>query len=268
MITKRDLMLCDSMKEEDINSLVGEYQANIKFDGERLAVIKNNGDVFLMNRSGRLKNHIYPEIFEDFKKIKGNFVFDGEIITEDNLFNSLQHRVNISNPQKIKEAITKYPIKYMAFDILFLAMEDLRNKPLRERIKYLNGFKNEVKDLKIEIAEYGDIRKMLKEAKEKEREGILVKNMNGLYEGRRSKNWLKLKLFKEANIKVNSYTINNAGIRCEDSEENAVQISGTQHFLVKEIIDKVGYADIVIQYLELTKNGRYRFISYKGLKNE
>lgn len=266
MITKRDLMLCESMREEEIDNLVGDYKANIKYDGERLAVIKHGEDVFLLNRSGREKSFIYPELYEEFKKVKGNFVLDGEVVTTDYLFNTLQHRVNLGKREKIREAITKYPIRYVAFDILFYANEDLRMKPLRERVKVLDGFKNETKDLIIDIAEYGDIREMLARAKADDGEGILVKNMNGFYEGRRSKNWLKLKLFKQTEIRVQSYTINNAGIRCEDIFENAVQISGEQHHEVREILDSVGYADIVVQYLEKTKNGRLRFISYKGLK--
>ena len=266
MITKKDLMLCEKMTEEEIPNLVGEYKANIKYDGERLAIIKHGEDVFLLNRAGREKSFIYPEIYEDFKKVKGDFVLDGEVLTTDELFNTLQHRSNLGKREKIEEAKTKYPIKYVAFDILFFANEDLRNKPLKQRVEYLNGFKNEVKDLRIEIVEYGEIKEMLDRAKANDGEGILVKNMNGFYEGRRSKNWLKLKLFKNTDLRISSYTINNAGIRCEDIYENAVQISGNQHYEVKDIIDKIGYADIVVQYLEKTKNGRLRFISYVGLK--
>ena len=269
MITRKDLMLCEKMTEEEIPNLVGEYKANIKYDGERLAVIKKGEDVFLLNRAGREKSFIYPEIYEDFKKVKGDFVLDGEVITTDELFNTLQHRSNLGKREKIEEARTKYPIKYVAFDILFLASEDLRNKPLKQRVEFLNGFKDEVKDLRIEIVEYGEIKEMLDRAKANDGEGILVKNMNGFYEGRRSKNWLKLKLFKEAEIQINSYTINNAGIRCEDDYGNAVQVSGQQHHEVREILDRVGYCNIVIQYLEKTKlNNRYRFISFKGIKNE
>ena len=266
MITKKDLMLCEKMTEEEIPNLVGDYQANIKYDGERLAVIKHGEDIFLLNRSGREKSFIYPELYEEFKKVKGNFVLDGEVVTTDYLFNTLQHRVNLGKREKINEAITKYPIRYVAFDILFFANEDLRMKPLKQRVEFLNGFKNETKDLIIDIAEYGDIKEMLDRAKADDGEGILVKNMNGFYEGRRSKNWLKLKLFKQADITISSYALNNAGIRCEDNEGNSVQISGNQHYEVKDILDKIGYADIVCQYLEKTKNGRLRFISYVGLK--
>lgn len=259
-------MLCDSIKEEDLDNFnLSNYQANIKYDGERIAIIKQDEDIFLLNRSGREKSRIYPEIQEAFKSIKGNFILDGEVVAKDEQFNTLQHRSNLSNPQKIIRARQEIPIKFVAFDILFFAMEDLRGKPLKERLKYLESFKFDFsKNDYLEIAEYNDIEICLDYAKHYNCEGIVIKNMSGTYEGKRSKNWLKLKLFKEAQIRVESYTENPKGIRCEDMYGNAVQISGQQHEEIQDEIDSVGFCDITIQYLEKTKNDRYRFISYKG----
>jgi len=269
MITNKDFMLCGKITEEELPKLKGEWEANIKFDGERIVAIKKGEDVFLLNRANREKSFIYPEIAEELKTIKGDFILDGEIITEDNLFNSLQHRSHLGSKAKVDEAIKKYPIKFMIFDIINLDGEDLRLLPLKNRIEILNSV-NFPKLSKIEFVVYHkNISELLSFAKNQipQLEGIVIKNMLSNYEGRRSNNWLKLKLFQQAELKVISYTINNAGLRLEDDKLNAVQVSGNQSDEVKQAIDNKGYCNIVIQYLEKTKNDKYRFISFVGVNH-
>ena len=165
-----------------------------------------------------------------------------------------------------------YPISYMIFDVLNLDNENLMLNPLKDRIKLLNLFHFDDLYENIGLVDYEDnIYSCLNYARRNDCEGILIKNMDSLYEHKRSKNWLKLKFFKEDNLRVVRYTENPAGIRCEDKKLNAVQVSGFQHKEVKQAIDEVGFCDITISYLEKTLNNRYRFISYKGVsptKNE
>lgn len=256
-------MLCETITEGDLNNLDDNWKANLKYDGERIAVIKLGFDIFVVNRVGRIKNQIYPEIVEAISKINGDFILDGEVITTDGIFNTLQHRNNLSTPAKIENARTQYPINYMVFDVLYYG-EDLRNKPLRTRLDYLFNFKLNIPITSIiKFAEYTDIQTALSFAKSNRKEGIVVKNMLSTYEGRRSKSWLKLKLFKEEPFRAISYTTNPAGIRVEDNNLNACQVAGYESNQVKGEIDKKGYCDIVIQYLEKTKDDRYRFISFK-----
>jgi ATP-dependent DNA ligase len=272
MITNKEFMLCDKIKEEELFRFVNVkygipqtenlYKANIKFDGERIVIIKKGDDVFLLNRAGRIKNQIYPEVVEKVKIIEGDFVLDSEVITLNGLFNSLQHRSNLGSKEKIDRAVKENPVKCVVFDLIFFDNIDLRHKPLKERIEILN---NNFKD-KVELVEYTDIQTALSFAKHHKLEGIVIKNMLSNYEGKRSSNWLKLKLFKQAEMKAISYTINNAGIRLEDNKQNAVQCSGNQSNEVKNEIDNKGYCDIVIQYLEKTKDDRFRFISFVGVK--
>ena len=73
------------------------------------------------------------------------------------------------------------------------------------------------------------------------------------------------KLFKETTITITGYTENPKGIRATDSEGNAVQIAGFQSNEVKQKLHQNGYVTIAIQYLQKTKENRFRFISYRGL---
>ena len=269
MINKKDFMLCEKVEETDLDKYThSHYLGNIKFDGERIIIIKQAEEVFLVNRNGRIKNSMYRELIADFKQVPFDFILDSEVITEDNLFNTLQHRINLSNEEKIIEAEHKYPIKCMVFDIIRLKDNDLRNMPLNERVLILEELFCEFKFNKVEMVKYyEDLNALYSFAKAKQLEGIVLKAISSNYENGRSKSWLKLKFFKLADIKAVSYEINNSGIRVEDDKENACQVSGNQHIKVKEEIDNKGFCEIIVQYLEKTKNNKLRFISYKGLKN-
>jgi len=263
MITQSDFMLCNRIEEKDINNLKGNWLANLKLDGERIIVFKKGESIFLFNRRGIDKSLCYPEVAEELKTIQGDFIFDGEIITRDGKFNSLQHRSHLQDKQKIITAKENYPIIYMIFDILNFDGMDLRSNTLKERIKLLSLF--DFEGLKnVGFVTYEDINDCLSYAKKYNCEGIVIKNMDSTYQNKRSNDWLKLKFFKEDVLRVVRYTENNAGIRCEDEKLNAVQVSGQQHREVKKAIDEVGFCDITISYLEKTANNRYRFISYKG----
>lgn len=265
-------MLCKSITENEATekcksplSFHGQ-KANIKYDGERIKAIKKDGEVFLMNRRGNIKNGNYTEVVEELETYNFNFVIDGEVISEDDNFNLLQKRALTKDKFKQQQLRKTIPVKYMVFDILEIDDNDLRNKPLKERIDYSGLFKDKDNAV-IELAEYKSVGEMLRTAKAQSREGIVIKEMDGRYhENKRHKNWLKCKFFKETTIELISYTPNNAGIRCEDALKNAVQISGQQHLAVKEILDKGQSVEVEIQYLEITKDGRFRFPSFRGIK--
>jgi len=272
MINKKDFMLCGKISQEDYKDTYFNacWKANIKYDGERIIAIKKDGEVFLVNRRGNIKNSNYAEVVESLNAFEEDFIIDGEVITFDDNFNKLQRRALTKNPIKQKQLRNEIPVIYMAFDILNIDDEDLRNKSLSYRSEILKDLiKN--KTASIGFAEYEDINQCLCYAKNVNHntpnaiEGIIIKNMESKYENKRSNNWLKLKFFKNTDLKLISYTTNPAGIRCEDKIQNAVQISGEQHKEVKNQIDNIGYCDVTIQYLEQGKTGRYRFPSFVKL---
>lgn len=122
------------------------------------------------------------------------------------------------------------------------------------------------------MAEYKPIKEMLEQAHKEDREGVVVKALNMPYLHKRSRAFLKCKFFEETTIKICRYTENPKGIRAEDDEGNALQIAGSQCEEVKRLLDTQKEVEINIQFLEKTIEGRYRFISYRGLvkaeKNE
>ena len=241
MIDKHYFMLCDSITKEDRHKLNGNYQANTKFDGERIIAVKKGQDVFLINRRGREKGFIYPEVVNDLKNIDFDFIIDGEVITLDGKFNSLQFRSNLGDKEKIKKAVIENPVVFMVFDVINIKGQDIRLKPLSERIKHFEDFMFPVtKDTKLSVmfVAYEDVEKCLAYAEEKQLEGIVIKDMSSIYEHRRSHFWIKLKLFKEEEYKFVRYTENPKGIRVEDEMLNAVQVAGYHSEAVKKAIDE------------------------------
>jgi ATP-dependent DNA ligase len=271
-------MLCGSTTEiqeqEKFDDKDNEYDryntSNIKYDGERVMAIKKDADVILLNRRGSIVNSHFREVVEAFKGLSDDdFIIDGEIISTTDDFNALQKRALTKNPTKIKYLQEEIPVVYMVFDILQKGEDDYTNyygQTLRGRLKVLTEmFKDKTINF-VKLAEFKPVKEMLAQAKAENREGIIVKNWDShYYKGQRGEEWKKLKFFEETILKVVRYSENPKGIRAEDEGLNAVQIAGGQSKDVKYLIDTQGYAEINIQFLEKTAEGRFRFPSFRGL---
>jgi ATP-dependent DNA ligase len=256
--------------------LNSSYKANIKFDGERVMANVKNGDVTLMNRNKRCVNANFKEVVDELKKLKGEYILDGEVMSIDDDFTKLQKRALTKDKKKQEEMIKQIPVMFMVFDILKIknneVNEVIQDKDLDIRITHLNSFEKQIdKDSldknTIKVAEFKNVKEMYNQAKAEKREGIVIKNLSSSYSvGRNYSNWYKLKFFKEDEFIAVSYTENPKGIRVENKEGNAIQVSHKDKDKIKEMIDKDRKAVIYIQYLTKSKDGKYRFPSYRGLK--
>lgn len=280
-------MLCKSLKERDLFMLNDKdynsykdlidnpkFKSNIKYDGERCLIVKKGNKVYMINRGENLINKNFKEIENDLKKLDFDFTIDGEIISFDDDFNKLQQRALTKDKEKIKDITKKIKCKYMIFDILsYKEIESLKQQPLNERLEFLRVFDERIKQvseiyhnplLSLEVVKYENVLKCYERAKKEKREGIIVKDMDSFYKKGRSNDWLKVKFFKETTINLISYTKNNKGFRCEDKEKNAVQIFGDDGQTAKDFIKLFGSCEVNIQYLEKTKNNRFRQPTFKG----
>lgn len=244
-----------------------DWIAQEKLDGVRVVAIVKDGEVRIVGRKGNCYNIQLPKIVNALKKFP-NCIIDGEVIANDFNFENIASIINTQDKLKIKLLTEKYNPVYYVFDILEYEGKDLRDKPLRERLEYLM-------DLEFEGAWYGDYVKMLEWTNQilelwdkivkENKEGLILKDLDSKYIGKRSDKWLKVKNFKEAELVVNNYEVNNAGIIATDGT-NRVQVAGSQSKEVKKRIDEQGKATISIQYLGKTKDNAFRFISFRGLK--
>jgi len=260
-------MLCGSIGEAEALTLdTDRYKANIKFDGERIITLVLKGDVVMINRNGKICNYHFREVEAELKGL-GDCVIDGEVISLDDDFSKLQRRALTQNLQKIKQLEIDIPVKYMVFDCLMLGSEDLRNKPLMERLESISKL---IGDNHAHLGKVGyeAIQTQLEIAKREGREGIIIKDMKAKYEGKRGEAWRKLKFFQEAVITFQKYTSNPKGIRVETNDGLvACQVSGKQSEEIQHKLDTNGSVDIYIQYLTKSADGHLRFPSCRGIAN-
>ena len=263
------MMLCGSIKSLGEVEL-DRYIAEEKFDGERIMVIKKGKEVSLLNRRGNLKEEVYIELKEEMQTLDFDFIIDGEVCSTNGLFNDLQKRALLRDTQEIAIRRNTIPIVIHIFDIIELRGENLTLEPLIKRKHILedNFLGLKTADVCSYFEGESAILNLWAYIKEKNKEGIILKIKDSIYQYKRSNSWLKLKFVKEADLKMTKYTINNAGIRLENEDGIAVQCSGIQANYVIEQFNKSKNGNgiiVTIEYLERTKNGKYRFPAFKKI---
>jgi bifunctional non-homologous end joining protein LigD len=197
-------------------TLTDEYFSNNdwiyehKFDGVRCLVFKKNGKVRLLSRNRHLMNSEYPEIAEAFEKQKAdNIILDGEIVAvEKGLsdFELLQSRINLKDLKRIKAKITQVPIALCIFDIIYCDGYDVRHLPLLERKQILKKLLKYNKLLLFTEHVVGKGIPFFHKACKMHWEGVIAKKADSIYEGRRSKNWLKFKCIMQQELVIGGFT--------------------------------------------------------------
>lgn len=116
----------------------------VKWDGVRaLAYAYPGGGVRLFNRRLRERTAQYPELCAALSGLPAGTVLDGEIIAPDADgkpdFPRVLRRDLVASPAKIKRAADAVPVRYMAFDLLWLDGQTLCPLPLTERFAALDA---------------------------------------------------------------------------------------------------------------------------------
>ncbi|WP_344946445.1 ATP-dependent DNA ligase [Sphaerisporangium flaviroseum] len=115
----------------------GRYFYEPKWDGFRtIAVVDDNGEVYLRSRRGAHFNHIFPEVVQAVQEyLPPATVVDGEIVRwapEGRLDFAAVQRRSIAGRRSAELARTE-PCHYIVFDVLEAWGKELRSAPLRVR---------------------------------------------------------------------------------------------------------------------------------------
>src|ERR1700727_2875559 len=112
-----------------------------KFDGERRLARNDGGEVRLHPRTAKGRTGTSPEGRAAVASQRDRkLLLDGEVVAFDGdqtSFTRLQQRLGVTNPPA--ELLAAYPVVYCVFDLLELARDDLRCRPLLERRTRLTG---------------------------------------------------------------------------------------------------------------------------------
>ena len=182
-----------------------DWLFEIKWDGYRVQAIVNEGSVRTLTRNGNDAAHYFPGLLSPVSWIWANTaVVDGEVVALDPdgapSFELLQQR--ISGVPAVAEA----PLVYMAFDLLYLDGQSLLKVPLVDRKRLLQGVLREHGRVRYASHIDGEGRTFFEAAKARHLEGIVAKQRRSRYEpGRRTDNWLKIKVRPEQELVVGGY---------------------------------------------------------------
>ena len=174
----------------------------IKYDGYRTIATVEKKAVQLFSRNKLSFNTQFESIAADLKQLPHDVVLDGEVVIEENGQSNFQL---LQSFQKTKKGI----LKYYVFDILNLDGHDTTALTLRERKELLKILLNKQNLKTVHFAEHVEESGIafFEHAIQQNFEGIIAKDANSPYRvGRRSSEWLKLKITKNDEAVIVGYT--------------------------------------------------------------
>jgi ATP-dependent DNA ligase len=115
-----------------------------KWDGFRTVVFRDGDELLLQSRDLKPMNRYFPELVEPLKSaLPSRCVVDGEVVIagKNGLdFEALLLRIHPA-ASRVKMLAEQTPSSYVAWDLLAIDDEDLRERPLEERRAYLERIK-------------------------------------------------------------------------------------------------------------------------------
>ncbi len=182
-----------------------------KWDGVRTIAVCSPSETRLVSRNGRDITATYPELnnlHDRLVCIDG--VVDGEVVAFEGgrpSFEKLQSRINLQNEREIERATKTCPVTFIAFDLLYLDGRRMIDLPVEERKDLLE--KLVVPSQRIQVSTWlrGDGIALAQVARDRKLEGIVAKRLGCPYRtGKRSRDWLKIKVVHEADVVVGGWS--------------------------------------------------------------
>lgn len=187
-----------------------EWLFEIKWDGYRAIAFIAKGKVRLVSRN---QNDLTAQ-FSELHTIPTFFaaetaVLDGEIAVLDeqgrSSFSLIQQRTGIRQGGRRTGSRPDIPVLYYVFDLLYLDGYDLRRVPLEQRkdlLAKITGLDGPVRY----SDHFSQGQALFDVAKQRGLEGILAKRRSSVYEERRSREWLKIKITQTLDCVIGGYT--------------------------------------------------------------
>lgn len=161
-----------------------EWVHEIKHDGYRMMARRNGEKVWLFTRRGSNWTGRYPRIMAAMEQIKAtSALIDGEAVWCD--------KDGIASFDKLHSRSRDAEVILIAFDLLELDGQDLRELPLAERKAKLQKLIARSQALRYSEHLAGDGQQIYEHACKLGLEGIVSKRLDFPYMSGRSKSWLK-----------------------------------------------------------------------------
>jgi bifunctional non-homologous end joining protein LigD len=183
----------------------------VKWDGVRGLAFIDKGSLSIYTRNNNRCERQYPELQVLPHYIEAEqAILDGEIVVLDakgvSHFELIQPRIHTQDANAIAKMGQKNPVHFYVFDLLYLDGFDLRRVPLIQRKRLLQKIVEPFPLLRVSDHFENAGEDLLEAARQSGLEGLVAKNTTSVYESRRSRNWLKLKLTSEQEFVIAGYT--------------------------------------------------------------
>jgi len=243
-------MKCKSMTIEEAKENCNGWIVHEKIDGTRSFF---DGEKFVSPERETFKNERYIHIVNELKNI--NAVLDGEIYFPNGCVSDCIIEENWSK------------CRYAVFDVLNIDGNDISNLHLSRRLFHIKSMIKNMKNVEL-VNTFNTINEGWNFIKKHNREGLILKNPNSIYEDKRSKNWIKVKNFEETVEEIVGYEegklkgafIMESGGKMSALSEDFVK----QYFKMKE----EGKVFAEIQFLYRTSSGKLFQPVLKRLTNK
>lgn len=192
-------MLASPIESRALDSLNG-YICEEKFDGMRCQLHAEGDQIKLYSRDLNDITATFPEILSRYREKKlPPTVLDGEICVfiENTIqpFQLLQKRMGVKKPGK--KILDKYPVIFIAYDLLYNGEHPIFDEILNERRAQLHQISetyNIPTTKQFPVNDREHLQELFDEALSHGNEGLMLKKEDSTYEyGQRRKSWLKVK---------------------------------------------------------------------------
>lgn len=185
---------------EDLGA-IEEWQVEWKWDGIRAQLIRRDWRTFLWSRGEEEMIDRFPELQAAGTLLPQGTVIDGEVLPWKNGeplgFAQMQRRTG----RKVlgQKILAEAPIVLMAYDLLELEGEDIREKPLEWRRARLEALIPQGSSLVlspiVRAASWPELTRLREESRTRKVEGFMLKRLGSPYRtGRRRGDWWKWKI--------------------------------------------------------------------------
>lgn len=191
-----------------------EYAVEAKYDGQRGIAIVRGGSITLLSRNGADVTPTFPEVTAALPPaVSGRAVIlDGEIVAPDTrgvpCFDRLQQRWP-QNRRPTRDLLRRYPVQFLAFDVLSLDGEIITHAPYRERRALLAALGVDAASRVVKFPTNWtdcDPAVVLAATADLGLEGIVSKRLDSPYiPGRRSADWIKTPLRRRSEFVIGGW---------------------------------------------------------------
>ena len=183
----------------------------VKWDGVRALCFVEDGEVYILSRTGNRCERQYPEIqVLPHHLAASTAIVDGEIAALDDngraTFSRIQPRIHQTDPNSIAHLTRSTPVTLFAFDLLYWDGYDLRGAELSERKRALEAILTPDGPIRLSQHFTADGDAVLEAARQAGLEGIMAKEASSKYESRRSRCWVKVKIHNEQEFVIAGFT--------------------------------------------------------------